>query len=326
MDRGRRKFIQLITTAAASFFVLSGPTRAQTYPSRPITLIVFLPAGAVPDVIARLIGEALSKRLGQPIIIENRFGAGGNLALQTVARAPADGHTLLLLASPHAVNVSLYPDNPVNAIKDIAPIATINRDTFVLTVNPSLPVKSVAEFIAYAKANPGKINLSSNGTGNMPHLAGELLKMATGIDVLHVPYRGSPAALAAVTAGDVQALFDSVGVSLPLIKAGKIRALGVSSTARVLMLPDVPTIAETVPGYTVIGWLGLGGPKGTPAEIVDRLNREVNAVLTDPAIRSKMAEFGSEPFASTPAEFAKFIAEDADKWGKVVKAAGIKIQ
>lgn len=325
MDRGRRKFIQL-TAAAASFSVLSGPTWAQTYPSRPITLIVFLPAGAVPDVMARLVGEALSKRLGQPVIIENRFGAGGNLALQTVARAPADGHTLLLLASPHAVNVSLYPDNPVNAIKDIAPIATINRDTFVLTVNPSLPVKSVAEFIAYAKANPGKINLSSNGTGNLPHLAGELLKMATGIEVLHVPYRGSPAALAAVTAGDVQALFDSVGVSLPLIKADKIRALGVSSPARVPMLRDVPTIAETVPGYTVIGWLGLGAPKGTPAEIVDRLNREVNAVLADPAIRSKMAEFGSEPFASTPAEFAKFIAEDADKWGKVVKAAGIKIQ
>lgn len=325
MNLERRKFIQL-GAGAAALSLLPGQTWAQAYPSRPITLIVFLPAGAIPDVIARLIGEALSRRLGQPVIIENRFGAGGNLALQTVARATADGHTLLLLASPHAVNVSLYPDNPVNAIKDIVPIATINRDTFVLTVNPSMPVKTVPEFIAYAKANPGKINLSSNGTGNLPHLAGELFKMATGIDVLHVPYRGSPAALAAVTAGDVQALFDSVGVSLSLIQAGKIRAIGVSSTARVPRLQDVPPIAETVPGYTVTGWLGIGAPKGTPADIVERLNRETNAVLNDPAIRAKMAEFGSEPFASTPAEFAKFIAEDADKWGKVVKAAGIKIQ
>lgn len=325
MNLGRRKFIQL-SAGAAALSALPGQARAQTYPSRPITLIVFLPAGAIPDVIARLVGEALSRRLGQPVIIENRFGAGGNLALQTVARAPADGHTLLLLASPHAVNVSLYPNNPVNVVNDIVPVATLNRDTFVLTVNPSMPVKTVPEFIAYAKANPGKINLSSNGTGNMPHLAGELLKMATGIDVLHVPYRGSPAALAAVTAGDVQALFDSVGVSLSLIQAGKIRAIGVSSTARVPKLPDVPPIAETVPGYTVIGWLGIGAPKGTPDGIVERLNRETNAVLNDPAIKAKMAEFGSEPFASTPAEFAKFIAEEADKWGKVVKAAGIKIQ
>lgn len=325
MDLGRRKFIQL-SAGAISLSVLSGPTWAQAYPSRPITLVVFLPAGAIPDVIARLIGESLSRRLGQPVIIENRFGAGGNLALQTVARAPADGHTLLLLASPHAVNVSLYPENPVNVIKDIVPIATINRDTFVLTVNPSMPVKTIPEFIAYAKANPGKINLSSNGTGNLPHLAGELFKMATGIDVLHVPYRGSPAALAAVTAGDVQSLFDTVGVSLPLIQAGKIRALGVSSATRIPMLPNVQTIAETVPGYTVTGWLGIGAPKGTPAEIIERLNQQINAVLKDPAIKAKMAEFGSQPFASTPAEFAKFIAEDADKWGKVVKAAGIKIQ
>lgn len=325
MDLGRRKFIQFGASAAA-LLALPGQVWAQAYPSRPITLVVFLPAGAIPDVIARLIGDALSKRLGQPVIIENRFGAGGNLALQTVARAPADGHALLLLASPHAVNVSLYPNSPVNAIKDIVPVATLNRDTFVLTVNPSFPAKTIPEFIAYAKANPGKINLSSNGTGNLPHLAGELFKMAAGIDVLHVPYRGSPAALAALTAGDVQALFDTVGASLPLVQAGKIRALGVSSTTHVPMLPNVQTIAETVPGYTVTGWLGIGAPKGTPAAIVERLNREINAVLNDPAIKSKMVEFNSDPFVSTPAEFAKFIAEDADKWGKVVKAAGLKMQ
>lgn len=325
MKLGRRKFIQLGASAAA-LPVLSGHAWAQAYPSRPINLVVFLPAGAIPDLIARLIGDALSQRLGQPIIIENRPGAGGNIALQTVARAQPDGHTLLLLASPHAINVTLYPNNPVSLAKDIVPVASLNRDTFALLVNPSVPAKTVSEFIAYAKANPGKINLSSNGTGNLTHLAGELFKTAAGIDTLHVPYRGSPAALAALTAGDVQALFDTVGTSFPLVQAGKIRALGVSSTQRVRMLPDVQTIAETVPGYTVTGWLGIGAPKGTPAEIVERLNREIGAVLNEPAIKSKMAEFNSDPFVSTPAEFAKFTAEDAEKWGKVVKASGVKVE
>jgi len=325
MKLGRRKFIQLGASAAA-LPVLSGHAWAQAYPSRPISLVVFLPAGAIPDLIARLIGDALSQRLGQPIIIENRPGAGGNIALQTVARAQPDGHTLLLLASPHAINVTLYPNNPVSLAKDIIPVASLNRDTFALLVNPSVPAKTVAEFIAYAKANPGKINLSSNGTGNLTHLAGELFKTAAGIDTLHVPYRGSPAALAALTAGDVQALFDTVGTSFPLVQAGKIRALGVSSTERVRMLPDVQTIAETVPGYTVTGWLGIGAPKGTPAEIVQRLNREISAVLNEPGIKSKMAELNSDPFVSTPAEFAKFTAEDADKWGKVVKASGVKVE
>src|SRR5471032_579885 len=325
MNLDRRKFIQL-TLGAAALPAVTGRGWAQSYPSRPITLVVCLPAGAIPDLIARLIGDALSQRLGQPIIIENRPGAGGNLALQAVARAPADGNTLLLLASPHAINVSLYPNNPISVAKDIVPVASLNRDTFVLLVNPSVPANTVPEFVAYAKANPGKINLSSNGTGNLTHLAGELFKTATGIDTQHVPYRGSPAALSALTAGDVQALFDTVGTSFPLIQAGKIRALGVSSTERVRMLPNVQTIAETVPGYTVTGWLGIGAPKGTPAEIVQRLNREIDAVLNEPAIKSKMAELNSDPFVSTPAEFAKFVADDAEKWGKVVKAAGIKIE
>ena len=325
MSLARRKFIQL-SLGAAAVPAVSGSGWAQGYPSRPISLVVFLPAGAVPDLISRLIGDALTKRLGQPIIIDNRPGAGGNIALQAVARAPADGHTLLLLASPHAVNVTLYPSNPVSMTKDIVPIASLNRDTFVLLVNPAFPVKTVAEFIAYAKANPGKINLSSNGTGNLTHLAGELFKIATGVDVLHVPYRGSPPALAALTAGDVQAGFDTVGTCRPLIQSGKIRALGVSSLARVPTLPDVPPIADTVPGYNVIGWLGVGAPKGTPLEIVQRLNKEINAVLADPAVTSRMAELGSEPFTTTPEEFAKFTAEDTVKWGKVVKAAGIKIE
>jgi len=327
MNFDRRKFIQLSAgLGAAALPAVASKAWAQAYPSRPISLVVFLPAGAIPDLIGRLIGDALSQRLGQPVIIENRPGAGGNIALQTVARAPADGHTLLLLASPHAINVSLYPNNPVSLSKDITPVASLNRDTFVLLANPSLPVKNVAEFIAYAKANPGKINLSSNGTGNLTHLAGELFKTAAGIDTLHVPYRGSPAALAALTAGDVQALFDTVGTSFPLIQAGKIRALGVSSTQRVRMLPDVQTIAETVPGYTVTGWLGIGAPKATPAEIVQRLNREIGTVLNEPAIKAKMLELNSDPFVSTPAEFAKFTAEDAEKWGKVVKASGVKVE
>jgi tripartite-type tricarboxylate transporter receptor subunit TctC len=325
MNLNRRTLIQLSLGTAALPAVL-GEGWAQSYPSRPITLMVFLPAGAIPDLIGRLIGDALSKRLGQPIVIENRPGAGGNLALQAVARAPADGHTLLLLASPHAINVSLYPNNPVSLTRDIVPVASLNRDTFVLLVNPSLPAKTVAEFIAYAKANPGKINLSSNGTGNLTHLAGELFKSATGIDTLHVPYRGSPAALAALTSGDVQALFDTVGTSFSLIQGGNIRALGVSSTQRIRLLPDVPTIAETVPGYSVGGWLGIGAPKDTPAEIVQRINREVSVVLNEHAIRSKMAELNSDPFESTPAEFAKFTAEDTEKWAKVVKAAGLKIE
>jgi tripartite-type tricarboxylate transporter receptor subunit TctC len=277
-------------------------------------------------MIGRLLGEALAKRLGQPVVIENRPGAGGNLALQAVAQAPADGQTLLLLASPHAVNVSLYSNSRVSVLKDIAPVASLNRDTFVLLVNPAFPPKSVAEFIAYAKANPGKINLSSNGTGNLTHLAGELFKTATGIETLHVPYRGTPAAFAALTAGDIHALFDTVGASRTLVEGGKLRALGVTSAQRVAALPNVPAIAETVPGYTVIGWLGVGTPKNTPAPIVQRLNKEINAVLDEPAIKARMADLGSDPFASSPAEFTKFIADDADKWAKVVKTAGLKIE
>lgn len=325
MTLGRRKFIHL-SLGAAALPALAGEAWAQSFPARTITVVVFLPAGAIPDIIARLVGNALSQRLGQPIIIENRPGGGGNIALQAVARAPADGHTLLLLASPHAINVSLYPNAQVSLAKDIIPVASLNHDTFVLLANPSLPVKNVAEFIAHAKANPGKINLSSNGTGNLTHLAGELFKTATGIDTVHVPFRGSPAALAALTAGDVQALFDTVGTSFPLIQAGQIRALGVSSTERVRMLPDVQTIAETVPGYTVTGWLGIGAPKGTPPEIVQRLNREIGVVLNDPAVKAKMLELNSDPFVSTPEEFARFTAEDAEKWGQVVKAAGIKLE
>jgi tripartite-type tricarboxylate transporter receptor subunit TctC len=288
-----------------------------------VTLVVFVPPGGTPDIIGRRIGQPLSEQLGQSIIIDNRPGVGGNLALQAVARAPADGYTLLQVATPHAVNVTLYEKITVSVTRDIVPIASTNRDSFVLMVNPSFSAKSVSEFIAYAKANPGKINLASTGTGNLTHLCGELLRMMSGIDVVHVPYRGTPAAQSALMAG-VQAMFDAIGSSVPLIQSGALRAVGVSATAPLRVLPDVPPIADVVPGYTVTGWLGVGAPKGTPPEVIERLNREINTTLANPAVKARMAELGSQIFTSSPAEFGKLISEDTEKWAKVVKFAGIK--
>ncbi len=325
MTLPRRTFLQLFASTAAVSAV-PGIARAQSYPARPVTLVVFVPAGAVPDIIARLIGQSLSQRLGQPVIIENRPGAGGNLALQAVARAPADGHTLLLVATPHAINVTLYVNSPLNLTRDIAPIGSINSDSFVLLVNPSSPAKSVAEFIAYAKANPGKINLASNGTGNLTHLAGELFRMKTGIEVVHVPYRGTPAAHAALMAGEVQALIDSVGASMPLIQSGSLRALAITAPGRLRALPDVPPISDVVPGYAVTGWLGIGAPKGTPPEIVERLNRELNGALGDPALKAKLADLSSDPLPGSADDFAKLIAEETEKWATVVKSAGLKVE
>lgn len=319
----RREFL-MMTAGSAALPFLSRTARAQTYPTRPVTLVVFVPPGGTPDIIGRLIGQPLSEQLGQSIIIDNRPGVGGNLALQAVARAPADGYTLLQVATPHAVNVTLYEKITVSVTRDIVPIASTNRDSFVLMVNPSFSAKSVSEFIAYAKANPGKINLASTGTGNLTHLCGELLRMMSGIDVVHVPYRGTPAAQSALMAGDVQAMFDAVGSSVPLIQSGALRAVGVSATAPLRVLPDVPPIADVVPGYTVTGWLGVGAPKGTPPEVIERLNREINTALANPAVKARMAELGSQIFTSSPAEFGKLISEDTEKWAKVVKYAGIK--
>jgi tripartite-type tricarboxylate transporter receptor subunit TctC len=287
-------------------------------------LIVFVPAGGTPDIIARLIGQSLSQRLGQSVVIDNRPGGGGNLALQAAARAPADGYTLLLVATPHAVNVTLYEKSPVSVTRDIVPVASINNDSFVLLVNPSFPAKTVPDFIAHAKANPGKINLASSGTGNLTHLCGELFRMMTGIDVVHVPYRGTPAAHSALMAGDVHAMFDAVGSALPHIQSGDLRALGVTGRARLRVLPDTPLIGDAVPGYTVTGFLGIGVPKGTPTEVIDRLNREVNAVLADSVMKARMADLGSEIFTGSPDDFAKLIAEETEKWAKVVKFAGLK--
>jgi len=323
MKLARRRFLHLAAGAAA-LPVASGVARAQSYPARPVTLVVFVPAGGTPDIIARLVGQPLSQQLGQSVIIDNRPGAGGNLALQAVARAPADGYTVLQVATPHAINATLYEKSPAVVTRDIEPVASTNSDSFVLLVNPKFPAKTVADFIAYAKANPGKLNLASSGTGNLAHLSGELFRMMTGIDVVHVPFRGTPAAQSALMAGDVQAMFDAIGSSVAHIQAGALRALGVSATTRLRVLPDVPPIADVVPGYTVTGWLGFGVPKGTPSEIVDRLNREVNIALANPMVKTRMAELGSDIFTGSPADFGRLVAEETEKWGRVVKFAGLK--
>jgi tripartite-type tricarboxylate transporter receptor subunit TctC len=319
----RREFLHLVAGAAA-LPAVTATARAQAYPTRPLTFVVFVPAGGTPDIIARLVGQALSEQLGQSVIIDNRPGVGGNLALQAVARAPADGYTLLQVATPHCVNVTLYQKVNVTVTRDIVPIASTNRDSFVLMVNPSFPIKTVSEFIGYAKSNPGKINLASTGTGNLTHLCGELLRMMTTIDVVHVPYRGTPAAQSALMAGDVQAMFDAVGSSVPIIQAGAVRAIGVSATAPLGVLPEVRPIADAVPGYTVTGWLGFGAPKGTPPELIERLNREINTALANPSVKTRMAELGSGIFTSSPAEFGRLIADDTEKWASVVTHAGLK--
>src|SRR6195256_2644082 len=323
MKLPRRQFLHLAAGAAA-LPVLPRAAFAQTYPARPVSVLVFVGAGGTPDIIARLIGQVLTQRLGQSIIVDNRPGAGGNLALQAVARAPADGYTLLQVATPHAINVKLYEKSPVNVMRDIVPIASTNYDSFVMMVHPSSSAKTVSEFIAYAKANPGKINLGSSGTGFLGHLAGELFRMTTGIEWVHVPFRGVPGAHAAMLAGEVQVMFDSVASSLPHIQSGALRALGISAKTRMRVLPDVPSISDSVPGYEVTGWLGFGAPKGTPAEIVEKLNREISTILADPAINARLLELGSVPSAGSSADFAKLVAEETEKWAKVVKFTGLK--
>jgi len=320
----RRRLLRL--AGAGALAAAARPSHAQTYPTRSLTLVVFVGAGGAPDIVGRVVAQGLSQRLGQPVVIENRPGGGGNLALQAVARAPADGHTLLLIATPHAVNVTLYPKQDVTVLRDIVPVASIDDDAFAMVVNPSVPARTVAEFIAYAKANPGKINMASSGSGNLSHLAGELFKMMTGTQMVHVPYRGMPAANTATMTGEAHVLFNALPAVLPLVKEDKVRVLAVTGTRPVKVLPGVPPVASAVPGYAVTGWLGLGVPKGTPSAIVDRLNKETNAVLGDPDIAARLANLGSELFTGTPAEFGKFIAAETEKWAKVVQFAGIKVE
>jgi tripartite-type tricarboxylate transporter receptor subunit TctC len=317
----RRQFL-LLAAGATALPAVSRVAWAQAYPSRPVRIIVGFPAGGNLDMIARLMGQWLSERLGPPFVIENRPGAGTNIATETVVRAPADGYTLLMVGPTQAINATLY--EKLNFIRDIAPVAGIISTANVMVVNPSVPAKTAPDFIAYAKANPRKVNMASGGTGTPSHIAGELFKMMTGIDMLHVPYRGSAPALTDLMGGQVQVYFGPITASIEHIKAGRLRALAVTTATRSEVLPDIPTVGEFVPNYEASTWYGVGAPKATPAEIVDKLNREFNAGLADPKIKQRLADLGGVPMPMTPADFRKFIADETEKWAKVIKFAGIK--
>jgi tripartite-type tricarboxylate transporter receptor subunit TctC len=325
MKLPRRNFLHLAAGAAALLGV-SRIARAQAYPARPVRLIVpIAPAGAT-DITARLIGQWLSERLGQPFVIENRPGGGSNIGTEAVVRAPADGYTLLMAGSFNATNAALYEKLNFNFIPDIAPVAGVFRGPYAMVVNPSVPAKSVPEFIAYAKANPRKLNMASAGNGTASHVAGELFKMMAGVDLVHVPYRGAGPGLNDLLGGQVQVMFPTTVASIGHIRSGRLRALAVTAATRSDALPDVPTVGEFVPGYEASIWYGVCAPKATPAEIVDKLNKEVNAGLADPKIKARLVDLGGDVLALSPADFGKFIADETEKWTKVVKFAGIKLQ
>jgi tripartite-type tricarboxylate transporter receptor subunit TctC len=323
MKLPRRNFLHLAARAAA-LPAVTRIARAQAYPSRPVRLIVGYPAGGPVDIIARLIGQWLSDRLGQQFVIENRPGAGSNIATEAVVRAPADGYTLLLTVSSNAINATLYEKLNFEFIRDIVPVGSIARTPYVMEVNPSVPAKTIPEFIAYAKASPGKINMASAGPGSGPHVAGELFRAMTGLDLVRVHYRGSAPALTDLIAGQVQVMFDPLPSSIPHIRAGKLRPLGATTATRSEVLPEVPTVSEFVPGYEASGWYGIAAPKGTPTEIVEKLNKEVNAGLADPKMTARFADLGVILFAGSPADFGRFIADETEKWGKVIRTANIR--
>src|SRR5438876_6326826 len=323
MKLPRRQFLHLAAGAAA-LPAISRFAWAQAHPTRPVRIIVGQAAGSGSDTAARLIGQWLSERLGQQFVIENRPGAAGNIATEAVVRAPPDGHTLLLVNAGNAINATLYDKLNFNFIRDIAPVAGIFRVPQVMEVNPSVPVKTVFEFIAYAKANPGKVNMASAGIGSVHHVAGELFKFMTGVDMVHVPYRGTTPALTDLLAGQAQVMFDVTPTSTPHIKAGKLRALAVTTVTRADVLPEIPIMGDFVPGYEASAWLGFRAPKDTPAAIIGMLNREVNAGLADPAIKTRIADLGGTVLAISPAEFGKLITDETEKWAKVVKFANIK--
>jgi tripartite-type tricarboxylate transporter receptor subunit TctC len=323
MKLPRRNFLHLAAGAAA-LPAMSRVAWAQAYPARPVRIIVgFAPAGGT-DIMARLIGPWLSERLGQQFVIENRPGAGTNIATEAVVNAPPDGYTLLLACLPNASNATLYENLKFNFIRDIAPVAGIGRDPFVIELNPSVPVKTVPELIAYAKVNPGKVNMASGGIGSGNHIFGELFKMMTGVNLVHVPYRGAGPALVDLLGGQVQVMFASMSSSIEYVRAGKLRALAVTTATRSPVLPDIPTVAEFVAGYEGSFWTGMGAPKSTPAEIVDKLNNEINAAFADPKMKARFAELGVVALPGSPTDFGKLIAEETEKWGKVVKFAGLK--
>jgi tripartite-type tricarboxylate transporter receptor subunit TctC len=324
MKFSRRQILHLAAGAAA----LTGPrtARAQAYPSRPIRLIVGFPAGGPTDITARVMGQWLSERLGQQIVIENRGGAGSNIAVEATIGAPPDGYTLLIVGATNAINATLYEKLNFNFIRDIAPVAGIIRVPLIMEVHPSVPAKTVAEFIAYAKARPGKINMGSGGIGTTLHVSGELFKMMTGVDMLHVPYRGAGPMLTDLLGGQVQVGFDPMPSSIGYVKAGQLRPLAVTTATRSEALPELPTVGDFVPGYEASTWYGVGAPKNTPAEIIERLNKEVNAGLADPKLKARLTDLGGMMLTGSAAEFGAFIVEETEKWAKVVKFSGAKVE
>jgi tripartite-type tricarboxylate transporter receptor subunit TctC len=325
----RRRLLQLALPLAGA--ALAAPAaarlaRAQAYPTRPVRWVLGYPAGGSTDILVRIMGNWLTERLGQPFVVENKPGAGTNLAAQAVVNSPPDGYTLLFVATTNAINATSYESLPFNFLRDIAPVAALAELPFVMEVNPSLPATTVAEFIAYARANPGKINMASFGAGTISHLAGELFKVMTGVNMLHVPYRGGAPMVTDLIGGRVQAGIDALPNSLPHIQSGSLRALAMTGPMRSDALPDVPTIGESVPGYEVSGWTGAGVPSGTPAEIIATLNREINAGLTNPRIRARLAELGGRPIVLSAGDFGKIWVADTEKWAKVVKFANVKAE
>jgi len=323
MRASRRLFLGL-SAGAVALPALSRAAHAEAYPSRPVRWIVTAAAGGSADMLARLLGSWLSERLGQQFVIENRPGAGGNIGTEAAVRAAPDGYTLHLTATSDAVNATFYEKLSFNLVRDIAPVACLMRGPFVMVVNSSLPARTVPEFIAYAKANPGKISFGSGGTGFAAHVSGEMFKLMTGVDIVHVPYRGQAPAMNDLLAGQVQLMFDPLVTSLGHIRAGALRPLAVTTSTRSEALPDVQPLSDFVPGYESSIWFGVGAPKDTPAEIIDRLNREINAGLADARIKGRLAELGTAPSVMTPSEFGRFVADEVEKWGKVVRAAHLR--
>jgi len=325
MKLSRRKFLDL-AAGSAVLPAMSHIGWAQSYPSRPVRIIVGFPAGGSMDIVGRLLGQWLSDRLGQQFVVENRPGASSNISTESVARAAPDGYTLLMISSANTINATLFDKLSFDFVGDISPVASATEVPLVLEVNPSVPVRTVPEFVAYAKANPGKINMASPGIGTPPHVAGELFKMMAGVDIMHVPYRGDAPSVSDLIAGQVQVMFGVLPSSIEHIRAGKLRALAVTTGARSDVLPDIPMVGEFIQGFQASLWFGVGAPKNTPAAIIDKLNAEINQALADPKLKARFAELGATPFASSPGAFAKFVADDTAKWAKVIKAANIKIE
>jgi tripartite-type tricarboxylate transporter receptor subunit TctC len=323
MTLARRRFLRL-AAGAAVLPVVSRIARAQTYPSRPVRMIVGFAAGGASDILARLLGQWLSERLGQQFVIENRPVAGTNIATEAVVRAPPDGYTLLFASVSNVINAALYDRLTFNFIRDIAPVASIVRQPAIMLVNPSVPAKTVPAFISYAKANPSRVNYASIGIGSSNHVAGELFKMMTGIDMVHVPYRGGAPALTDLIAGQVQVMFIGPVGSIQYVRDGQLRALAVTTTTRAETLPDIPTVSDFVPGFEASSWFGIGAPRNTPSEIAKKLKKEINAGLADPKIKARLAELGGTALAGSPADFGQLIVDETEKWGKVIRAANVK--